>query len=238
MKFHSNYQFCQAIVLQATVAIVHRLLSYNSEIYYHMCRISAFIFHASQILNVCFYSTIFQDRDDIMRQLTCTISNEDFDDKSTRQPTQSSNIESSQDVSPNLKTTKPWIWTSNTIDTEYGTPTRHRRETEETMSPTSTKSTTETSTTPKPLIPTTKLRSAQTTSSFHDVTLESSVTEASSSRMENVSPIAETSTEIPSSNTENAEKKVTESEDAGEYPSAINQGQLFSIIENGEKCKI
>lgn len=172
-----------------------------------------------------------------MRQLTCTISNEDFDDKATRQPTQSSNIESSQDISPSMKTTKPWIWTSNTIDTEYGTPTRHRRETEETMSPTSTKSTTETSTTPKPLVPTTKLKSAQTTSSFHDVTLESSVTEASNSKGEDTSPIAEASTEIPASKTETAETKVgeTQSEDAGEYPSAINQGQLFSIIENGEK---
>lgn len=171
-----------------------------------------------------------------MRQLTCTISNEDFDEKATRQPTQSSNIESSQDISPITKTTRPWIWTSNTIDIEYGTPTRHRRETEETISPASTKSTTETSTTPKPLVPTTKLKNAQTTSSFHDVTLESSVTAASNSNVENVSPIAKVSTETPLGKTEATETKIGEAqnEDVGEYPSAINQGQLFSIIENGE----
>lgn len=206
-----------------------------------MCRIYAFIFHAPQTLNAHLYPAIFQDRDEIMRQLTCTISNEDFDDKATRQPTQSSNIESSQDISPSMKTTKPWIWTSNTIDTEYGTPTRHRRETEETMSPTSTKSTTETSTTPKPLVPTTKLKNAQTTSSFHDVTLESSVTEASNSKGddEDASPIAEASTETTAGKTETAETKAgeTQSEDVGEYPSAINQGQLFSIIENGKSNK-
>lgn len=167
-----------------------------------------------------------------MRQLTCTI--EDFEDKATRQPTQSSPLESSQDASP--KTTKPWIWTSNTIDTEYGTPTRHRRETEETMGPTSTKSTTETSTTPKPLAPTTKLRGAQTTSSFHDVTLESSVTEANVDKGENASPVAEVSTETPTkAETAEAKDVETQPEDAGEYPSAISQGQLFSIIENGEK---
>lgn len=203
-----------------------------------MCRICAFIFHAPRTLNACLYPPIFQDRDEIMRQLTCTISSEDFDDKISSKPTQSSPIDSSQDASPNVKTTKPWIWTSNTIDSEYGTPTRHRRETEQTMSPTSTKSTTETSTTPKPLVPTTKLRNAQTTSSFHDVTLESSVTEASDNKGENVSPVAEVSTETPPSKTETAEVKVeeTQTDDAGEYPSAINQGQLFSIIENGEFC--
>lgn len=125
--------------------------------------------------------------------------------------------------------------TSNTI--EIGTATRHRRETEQTISPTTiARSTTEASTTSKPLAPTTKLRSVHTTSSLHDVTLESSVTEAS--KGENESPIiaVEMSTEAAAGKTESAEIKVGEAQnvDVGEYPSAINQGQLFSIIENGE----
>lgn len=40
----------------------------------------------------------------------------------------------------------------------------------------------------------------------------------------------------PENVTSNIESKNVESQsdDIGEYPSAINQGQLFSIIENGE----
>lgn len=105
------------------------------------------------------------DRDEMMRQLACSITRDDFDDnKSTKTQTASSVLQDTTSASsaaaassasasvstdpppnnaPNIKTTKPWIWTSNTIDTgdDYGSPTRHRRETVDTMSPPSTKST-------------------------------------------------------------------------------------------------
>lgn len=41
----------------------------------------------------------------------------------------------------NDKSTKSSIWTFNTIDIDYGMPTRHRRETEDTLSPVFTRST-------------------------------------------------------------------------------------------------
>lgn len=57
---------------------------------------------------------------------------------------------------------------------------------------------------------------------------------------ENASPIAEVSTETPSSKAETAETKTgeTQPDDVGEYQSAISQGQLFSIIENGEEHSV
>lgn len=63
-----------------------------------------------------------------MRQLTCSMSNDDFDDKSTKPPS-SLGPTADKEQSQFFKTTKPWIWTSNTVD---GASTRHRRETEQT----------------------------------------------------------------------------------------------------------
>lgn len=76
-----------------------------------------------------------------MRQLTCVISNEDMDDdKSPKTSTIDYSAETStwDDNSIVGKTTNSW--TSNTINAEYSMPTRHRRETEDTLSPVSTKS--------------------------------------------------------------------------------------------------
>lgn len=191
----------------------------------------------------------FQDRDEIMRQLACSISNDDFDEKSSKppQPTEKEN-------SFGTRTTKSWVWTSHTVDTEYGTPTRHRRETDDTSIPLSTESTkdfptsegtSEVVTTSKPLALTTKGHQAlKTTSSMHDVTLESSVAATS----ENFDKTDTTTTESTTGVTGNKLKEQPETlgtstapaeykngELQQEYPSAINQGQLFSIIENGKE---
>lgn len=76
-----------------------------------------------------------------MKQLTCAVAQDDFEDKekTTRQPISMSTA--SEESYVNSKTTKASIWTSNTIDVDYGMPTRHRRETEDTLSPVTTKST-------------------------------------------------------------------------------------------------
>lgn len=167
----------------------------------------------------------------MMRQLACTISNEDFDDKSSTTKLQTS--ATTQDTTfastsaPGIKTTKPWIWTSNTIDTgEYGQPTRHRRETEDTMSPISTKSTNDITN----KISTTQASFTTTERKVRDEvttlqTLES--TSQSNSPREN----EEDNTSDTISTSTVASK--TSVDDTAEYPETINQGQLFSIIENG-----
>lgn len=264
---------------------------------------------------------MFQDREEIMRQLTCTITGDDFDEKSTKPPTATS-IAADRDDS--VKTTKPWIWTSNTVDVEYGTPTRHRRETEDTPDPHSMKATTEVSrleasTTAKPFaaivektmedvmkvasiveeksqkltlpikkviselsvdqpslettfssIPVEKTKETskkvviarttaaplresfskptsnkllKATSSVHDVTLESSLkVDKEKSRLpsepttEVVNPKPEEQAESFGTASATTEAKVGEFQQE-EYPSAISQGQLFSIIENGKRLE-
>lgn len=81
----------------------------------------------------------FQDREEILKQLTCTVLGEEFEDKATTK-TPIGTTTNSDEFTTNSKTTKSSIWTSNTIDIDYGVPTRHRRETEDTLSPVFTKS--------------------------------------------------------------------------------------------------
>lgn len=164
----------------------------------------------------------------MMRQLACAISNEDFDDKSTTKlqtsaTTQDTTFASSTNA-PGIKTTKPWIWTSNTIDTgEYGQPTRHRRETEDTLSPLSTKSTGE-------LIG--KLLSTQASfTTSRKLSNELTTLQTLESTSQSNSPRENVEEEPITSDTTVASKTLPE--DNGEYPETINQGQLFSIIENG-----
>ncbi|KAH0818028.1 hypothetical protein GEV33_004763 [Tenebrio molitor] len=198
------------------------------------------------------------DREDLLKQLTCAISPDDFDDKSTKSPitsyTASSAVSeiSSEDVSSSSKTTKPWIWTSNTIDIDYGMPTRHRRETEDTLSPGSTKSTTDLST--HESHNKNKLTTSISNPSYdtettsispeRDVTLDSSVSLRSDKPSElKTTQVTDLTTqdvntqpaETSGSAAATVEPKALEAgvEDTGEYPSAIGQGQLFSIIENG-----
>ncbi|XP_044267662.1 uncharacterized protein LOC123013291 [Tribolium madens] len=184
------------------------------------------------------------DREDILKQLSCSISPEDFEEKPTKNPispniTSSTVSELSEEVSSS-KTTKPW--TSNTIDIDYGMPTRHRRETEDTLSPASTKSTTDLSNQESHkqdmVTMSTKSHEIETTSSNPDgdVTLDASVSLKSDKSAElKTTQITDLTTQDISTHSVTAEPKTlnTESGDVGEYPAAINQGQLFSIIENG-----
>ncbi|KAI4466226.1 hypothetical protein MML48_3g00020621 [Holotrichia oblita] len=126
---------------------------------------------------------------------------------------------------------------------EYSSPTRHRRETEDTMNPLSTQSSRDLGST-KPTMVTRKETvdvGTQTTpgsSSNGETITSAAVTVASPTKhplekshsIEGESKIAETSgTPIEQTDpTATLETKVD-----GEYPGVINQGQLFSIIENG-----
>ncbi|XP_072382256.1 uncharacterized protein [Diabrotica undecimpunctata] len=207
------------------------------------------------------------DREEILKQLTCAIFNEDFEDKSTKSLLTTPTISYTQSDS---KTTK--IWTSNTIDVDYGMPTRHRRETEDTLSASSTESTgkitptleistaattydTEVTTNAvsrptSSLVPIVMNRATQnipttSTSTKTKVAVAPTSTIGRSKFLtttDNVTPIietAQTSTtvgSITSTTDARAIKSTPNSVDKDiviEYPSAISQGQLFSIIENG-----
>lgn len=190
----------------------------------------------------------------MMRHLSCGITNDDFDEKATKGSLLTSTITESTNPSQNIKTTKSWIWTSNTIDTgDYGAPTRHRRETENTISPSfSTKGTTdltmrehslkhqETSTDPSIFIKDTKLNKANfaTTSSISDVTLDLSINQ----KFDRASDFVTANHEVATSGQSEDMEMVTmatpnpnknDQDDNGELSGVINQGQLFSIIENG-----
>lgn len=81
----------------------------------------------------------------MINQLACDSGKYDYGTKSSKAIdfTTTSEGTNPPPSASNLKTTKPWFWTSNTISvsSDYGWPTRHRRETVDTMSPPSTKST-------------------------------------------------------------------------------------------------
>ncbi|XP_017783002.1 PREDICTED: flocculation protein FLO11 [Nicrophorus vespilloides] len=172
------------------------------------------------------------DRDEIMKRLACNegVVDEAMDDDEERaespaptainqDPTYGST--NGAHVS-NTRTTKPWIWTSNTIDTgDYGLPTRHRRETEEdTMVPSSTLSSATEKISPRIEVltaaPSTPTPNPQTPTTIPTPT-------------PNPTP---SPTDLSSSTAPELETTSTE-QGTDEYPSAINQGQLFSIIENG-----
>ncbi|KAF5274708.1 hypothetical protein FQA39_LY07100 [Lamprigera yunnana] len=197
------------------------------------------------------------NRDEMMKLLSCGISNDDFDDKTTRGSVSASTL-ADLSSSLNTKTTKPWIWTSNTIDTgDYGAATRHRRETENTLSPIlPTKSTTdltmqaklhtssEITTKPSTIQKQINLNvNTVTVNVVNDVTIDSSVTQKSVKSSEApVTLINELTTQESSSQPEEQAETLLltttlqpkSSETAqDEYPAVINQGQLFSIIENG-----
>lgn len=142
------------------------------------------------------------------------------------------------------KTTKTWIWTSNTVDVDYGVPTRHRRETEDTLSPVSTKSTGGLSTT-KEMLKRKEISATPATNHvtmISDATLDASVARSSrpwNSTEEEFNNGQETQADaISAAVASTAESKSNENEADAEYPSAINQGQLFSIIENGEYRRV
>ncbi|CAH2008753.1 unnamed protein product [Acanthoscelides obtectus] len=198
------------------------------------------------------------DRETLLKQLTCTIPGDDFEDKTTKSAISSSSsaplatLPSStiDDNSLIAASTKSWIWTSNTIDIDYGMPTRHRRETEDTLSPVATKSTSTTTriTRPKadPFLAT-NYDTEVTTSSLDSAsvserpTTQYSTKESSSSATQtrtSVTPATRESSSIPTTSTMSPSTSGSESvqftaEPTPDYPSAIGQGQLFSIIENG-----
>lgn len=205
-----------------------------------------------------------------MRQLSCGITREDFDEKAvSKPPSQSTTVDSSSSSSSSTSissrttsktaATKPWIWTSNTIDTgDYGSPTRHRRETEDTFSTAGGLSTTDITSHVK------HMDTTETTSIKPDShpTIKSNFATTILSRFGPTgNPMPETTRQRPSDKTfepltttkpgwlaakhpalttmtttsatvETQTEQATEDLPPGEYPS-INQGQLFSIIENG-----
>lgn len=193
------------------------------------------------------------NRDAIVRLLTCNNSNEDFDDSSTSasntQQDSSVSASSVTTIHPNAiptRTTKSW--TSNTIGSnEFESPTRHRRETEDTMSPTSTRSTTQ-------AITFQKQESSKPTTSASIIDLVTIVSR-STSELNHIEISTEAHKTSESATTDNASSSTVEDQgdvyvgsttsadmksgsdltniDGGDYQSAINQGQLFSIIENG-----
>ncbi|XP_066256751.1 uncharacterized protein [Euwallacea similis] len=242
------------------------------------------------------------NHEEMLKQLTCVILSEDIDDdKSTKTSTLDYAETSTWDDNSigDGKTTKSW--TSNTIIGEYGMPTRHRRETEDSLIPLSTKSsvkrvwtndvswqdthkektvlTTEQTFAGHPHWTTpaaTELSDMSNTG--RDTTAESiSVTgfnsvesdkegttftlageqykikPAHESATERLSKLEQATTSKASENslqmhstpdqafpinsnvmtTEDSSTTATQDSNAGDYPSAINQGQLFSIIENG-----
>lgn len=83
----------------------------------------------------------------MVKQLSCvSISNEEEEAKPAAPADKETPIDSIEaaegatnpSVTSYAKSTKPWVWMSNTIETgDYGAPTRHRRETENTISPVS-----------------------------------------------------------------------------------------------------
>ncbi|XP_057672842.1 uncharacterized protein LOC130904219 [Diorhabda carinulata] len=193
------------------------------------------------------------DREEILKQLTCAISNEDFEDKSTKSSILASTVSYTQSDN---KITK--IWTSNTIDVDYGIPTRHRRETEDTLSASSTDSTEKITTTQSFTVATnydtevtsnpipaasTVISSTQTTTPISTTSAKTiaktSTISSTSGTTEQITPIIEvehTYTTVTASSESKMVKTTTENDEKDiviEYPSAISQGQLFSIIENG-----
>ncbi|KAG5900726.1 hypothetical protein JTB14_038244 [Gonioctena quinquepunctata] len=195
------------------------------------------------------------DREEILKQLTCAIPHDDFDDKSTKPPgTFTSSFATAENSLPINKPTKTPMWTSNTIDIDYGMPTRHRRETEDTLSAGSTTSTVTSMHTAEKMAVTAETFTATnydtevTTSSLLGIstidptTLKSSSSEFLASRSteaattDNVTPIielAQTSTTVSTADSRNVFSETIEKDISAEYPGAISQGQLFSIIENG-----
>ncbi|CAH0556451.1 unnamed protein product [Brassicogethes aeneus] len=195
------------------------------------------------------------DRDEILKQLTCTITqDDDFDDKFTRQQISSTiQPEISQEENTISSKTTIWIWTSNTISLDYGIPTRHRRETEDTLSPASSKSTTSSdalmkkdvmNTTEMPQSAISKFLST-VSSSEPSVSTEGIVsihftsTPTSQTKTETQETIVET---IPTRSKYDLSSTVETNVESGtsgisteqvDHSGAINQGQLFSIIENG-----
>lgn len=135
-------------------------------------------------------------------------------------------IISSTPISTNAikSATKPWIWTSNTIDTgDFGSPTRHRRETEDTVSTAGEfPITKETSTSTPAEIKTTKKQ--METLKIETTTIKPQLT----TRIQTEKPTTMKVTNKEETTTPQATTEMEESE----YPS-INQGQLFSFIANG-----
>ncbi|KRT82590.1 hypothetical protein AMK59_4743, partial [Oryctes borbonicus] len=195
------------------------------------------------------------NRDEMIKQLACTINHDDFEDKSTRSPSiattpDTTYTSTSHQTTPVIKTTRPWIWT-NTVDTgEYSSPTRHRRETENTVNPLSTQSTRDFEST-KPTLVTRKKTvevGTQTTPKYINIeaitsTEITAVSDRTPARQQENSgysigkesaaaEVSESQKEQPDF-TATIETKASESSAGGEFPSVINQGQLFSIIENG-----
>ncbi|XP_050306724.1 uncharacterized protein LOC126743599 isoform X2 [Anthonomus grandis grandis] len=208
------------------------------------------------------------DHEKMLKELRCVIP-EDLqdpsgsDEKTAAKPSTASDYETTtfdEDfVSESGRTTKSW--TSNTINSDVGTPTRHRRETEDTLSPVvSTKSsfkqtseadlswhqdktilTTSPSSGENQFDPTSVGGNVNFDTSTHVTAVPADTTKETKNQFATTTqPSASTLHSIPLATTARAtatkEKNITittQSANIDDYPSAINQGQLFSIIENG-----
>ncbi|KAL3280635.1 hypothetical protein HHI36_003871 [Cryptolaemus montrouzieri] len=199
------------------------------------------------------------DREEILKQLTCAISNDDdFEDKISSRPVPSSTNSDVTDASLDLSSTeRSGIWTSNTIDT-YELSTRHRRETEQPLIPSEATISYRKSdlivsipafhvTGSNDDMETTSMNSKEDSSfvvlshsSEPTINLQadkpSYATPAAIKAEQDINTRQEdlNSTITPDIiTTGDVKPSDTLGEDIAEYPSAINQGQLFSIIENG-----
>ncbi|KAH1024463.1 hypothetical protein HUJ05_003941 [Dendroctonus ponderosae] len=80
------------------------------------------------------------DHEEMLKQLTCVIAHEDMDDERTSKTSVADYFESSTWADTDGDGTATKNWNLNTVNPEHLTSTRHRRETEDTLSPVATKS--------------------------------------------------------------------------------------------------
>ncbi|KAK9878592.1 hypothetical protein WA026_022853 [Henosepilachna vigintioctopunctata] len=203
------------------------------------------------------------DREEIRKQLTCAISSEDFDDKvgsSKFSPSESpitvtsdsSEFVYTEDTSGEFRTHRSWASTSITVD-GYEMSTRHRRETENTDASANYRKSDVTEPVQASQASTRVYDDVEVTTTNAKENLsftsesEYNMTNLQSMKPSNFIEIDVTqqyfhtqqddTTMVANDNTLSEVKLDVQSEvsteDVAEYPSVINQGQLFSIIENG-----
>ncbi|CAH1134032.1 unnamed protein product [Ceutorhynchus assimilis] len=210
------------------------------------------------------------DREEMLRQLTCLISNDDIDaeEKSVSTKTSSSTLSDYSFVETSTldENSEEAGKTVNTINSDYGLPTRYRRETEDTLSPvastessfkedfasshqdkivlttqhavdihvTPTSATNfETENLPSSTnVSPTGLKKADESTKFA-VVIESTSTEITPADQETITTPRTAQVTLQTLKTVNEATATGHPENAEDYPGVINQGQLFSIIENG-----
>ncbi|XP_018324218.1 uncharacterized protein LOC108736333 [Agrilus planipennis] len=167
------------------------------------------------------------DREEMMKQLSCGEFDGNLDDKSTKPSVQ---MNSSPDlpispvntpVSTETKTTKHW--TSNTVDVDAYYPTRHRRETDNTLSSYVTRSTLK-------ITDDSNMKVENTTTSH--VLLRGDTVDEVQHNLSTTNKEEKDSSFTTDPTTFVFKASPVTQEDTNEYPGVINQGQLFSLLDN------